>query len=404
MRLRNSTSLVNHAQANVVRARELGLTHQAISARDGKQIWFPDGTSAVEFVNCSYLGLDQHPKVIEASLELAPHLGVNFCCARTRLSVVQLGQLEERLCEQFRGHAVCFPSLTVAHQAVLPLLAGGVLLTEGRPVRILMDRQAHASMQFLLPILAQEAKVELVPHNDLEALVAAVKLAKAAGETAVFVADTVFSMGGKLPMRELFALSQELDFYLYLDDAHGTSVYGEFGEGFFLQEITGPLPANVFLAFSLSKGFGANGGGIALPTVEQADAVRAYGMPYAFSAAPDFSVVGAVSASLSLHRDGTVKALQHKLRERIARFSGTDSLEPIQMFRIGEEAKALDLGSRLKEMGFFVSTVFFPVVGRGEAQLRACITANHSDRQLDEFTSALASLGILEQNSVRQDK
>lgn len=391
---RNSASLVGHAAANIASARQLGLMHQAIVGRDGKEVQFSSGERAVEFINCSYLGLDQHPKVVEAYRNPPQGMGVNFCCARTRISASSLTQLEEELSEHFGGRAICFPSLTVSHQAILPLLAGGVLFKENRPVRMLVDRFAHASMKFLLPILAQEAAVEEVPHNDLEALEAAARRANKAGEVAVFLADTIYSMGGRIQAKRVLELSRELGFYLYLDDAHGTSVYGDKGEGYFLDQIEGGLPDNVFLAFSLSKGYGANGGGVAVPTRFQEETVRNYGMPYAFSAALDFSVVAAVAAALELHRDGTVAKLQKKLWSNLERFAGEDAPDPIAMFKAGHADRALELGSRLKQMGFFVSTVFFPVVPRGNAQLRACITAAHTEQQLDDFKSALNELGV----------
>ena len=387
MKASRSRRLVEQSYQNYRRAIDSGLMQVNLKARDGKRVQLPDGRWVHEFINCSYLGLDLHPEVLEASQRILRDWGVHFCCARSRFSIGPTQELEEGLGQLFRGRAIVFPSVTAAHMATLPLLASGVLTDGPQPMRLVYDRYAHASMQFLRPVLEQEAQVETIEHNDLEALREQLAVARAQGQTLLYIADTVYSMGGSAPLAELLELAHEGDFYLYLDDAHGTSVYGAQGEGYLLAHLEGPLPEHVIMTFSLAKGFGCNGGGVTLPNRRMEELVRCYGMPYAFSTPLDFSLVGAAQASLALHRDGTVAQLQKTLWQRIAHFGGGH--DPIHMFSVGPGDVALEKAEQLKRLGYFVAVVFYPIVPKDQAQLRVCLTAPHSLEQLDGLKQAL---------------
>lgn len=395
---RNTKFVIGEAEAGIAEAAELGLMHTHFTARDGRVVTLPDGHDAVEFINCSYLGLDTHPLLIEGAKRAVDEFGVHFCCARSRLTIEPNVQLEAQLSELFRGHAITFPSVTAAHMSVLPTLASGGLLPSSvrTRTRFVFDKQAHASMQFLRPIIAAEANsVTTIGHNDLQALEDEAKAADAAGETVVYLADGVYSMGGLCPLPELVELSEKWGIVLYLDDAHGTSIFGRLGEGSVRGAWDGDLPETVIITYSLGKGFGCNGGGVLLPTKWQADRVRRFGMTYGFSAPLDFSVVGAALEAVKLHTDGTVARLQKELRARVARFDeqvGTDARDfsPIRRVVIGDEGVCRSLGARLLEQGYLVSTAFFPVVPRGKAQLRVCLGVNHTDAQIDGFAKCLA--------------
>ena len=280
--------------------------------------------------------------------------------------------------------------------SALPLVASGVLLPERlrRPVRFVFDRSAHASMQYLKPLLAQEARVESVDHNAMDQLTAHVVEANASGELVVYVADGVYSMGGLCPIDALLKLNAEHELFLYLDDAHGTSIFGDRGEGYVLSKLGGTLPDNLIVAYSLAKGFGTNGGGVVVPTVEQERLVRSFGQTYAFSGPLDFAIVGAALEVLKLHEDGTVRGLQQGLREKVGWFDALipppeDSFSPIRMVEVGEADRAIALGQLLLDQGFFVSVAFFPVVARGRAQLRVCITQGHTREQIEALCAAI---------------
>lgn len=395
----SNTSLVvkyfEPAYAAAVRSQLMQVT---IKDRRGKTVTLPDDRDVVEFINCSYLGLDLHPEVVAGAQRVIGEWGVHFCCARSRFSIEPQRQLEAGLSELFRGRAITFPSVSNAHLSVLPLIASGVLLKPGklRKVRLIFDRFAHASMQFLKPILATNARIETIGHNDLDELRDQVRDAYAHGERAVYLADGVYSMGGLCPVKEVLAMAHELDFQLYLDDAHGTSIFGERGEGFVVCQLDGELPDNLIVNFSLAKGFGCNGGGVVVPTHWQESLVRSFGQTYVFSGPLDFSIVGAALVALQLHRNGTTGVLQKELRERVSLFTGASvddrSFSPIQMVAVGDASRAITYGERLIDRGYFVSVTFFPIVPINGSQLRICLTAGHTREQVLGLKQALEDI------------
>jgi 8-amino-7-oxononanoate synthase len=394
-RLRDTPFVVRQSAPHYHQAIERNLMQVCIKGRNGKSVLLPDGREAVEYINCSYLGLDLHPRVIQASKSVDEQWGGNFCCARSRFTIEPQRQLEEELSSLYRGRVITFPSTTTTHMSVMPLLASGVLLSDTPASRtcLIFDRFAHSSMHFLKPVLAQEATVETIAHNSLEELRARVLAAKERNEVPVYVADGIYSMGGLCPATELLALAEELDLYLYIDDAHGTAIFGSRGEGLVLEKIAGDVPERLIVTFALSKGFGAYGGGVILPSRLAERRVRSYGQIYAFSAAQTFGAVSMCRAVVGLHHDGTVQRLQQVLRDRVALFDELMGeplpFSPIRMMMIGDENAAIRAGERMVDLGHFVSVVFFPVVPRGTAQLRVCIAANHSPKDIRGLVSSL---------------
>ena len=395
--MRNGKKLLELSEKSYARAVDSGLMQVTILERNGKEVVLEDGRRVTEFINCSYLGLDMHPNLIRGAEEAVRRWGIHFCCARSRFSIEPNRALEEELSSLFGARAITFPSVTATHMSVMPLVAAGLLTPDERPVRLLFDRHAHASMQYLKPVLAAEAEVRTLAHNDLGELETEVKAAHSEGKAVLYVADGVYSMGGVTPIEALMELAERLDFYLYIDDAHGTSILGQQGEGYILSRL-GQLPQRAMLTYSLAKGFGCNGGGVLVPTAWQETLIRRHGVTYAFSAPLDFSVIGAALEAVKLHRDGTVAELQKKLWKNLSYFAPERDPEsfvsPIVMVPLGESERAIETAESLKEEGFFTSVVFFPIVGRDNAQLRLCVSTEHTPEQLQGLVEALKRRGL----------
>lgn len=394
-RHRNTPFMVKEAAARYARAIDSDLMQVTITGRDGKRVVLAGGTDVVEFVNCSYLGLDVDPRVIAASKDVDERWGMNFCCARSRFSIEPQRMLEEELSSLYRGRVITFPSTSAAHISAMPLLSSGLLIERDRAVKtcLIFDRFAHSSMQYLKPVLSAEATVTTVQHNALDALCDEVARARARGEVPVYVADGIYSMGGLCPVRELLALAEAHDFYLYIDDAHGMTLFGDEGEGLVLSHVAGEVPDRLIVAFSLSKGFGAYGGGLVVSGAWRERLIRSFGQIYAFSAAQTFQAVAACRAVVALHKEGAIPPLQRELRDRVAQFDVLTgrpaAFSPIRMIPIGDEEEAIAAGEQMLREGYFVSTVFFPIVRRGAAQLRVCIAANHSSEDIAGLVAAL---------------
>jgi len=398
MTKRNTSFVVSESLKHYRLARNKGLVHNHIHSRQGKSLVLDNNINVIDFINCSYLGLDTHPEVIAAYNSSPNNLGANFCCARTRLTDYSLKHLEERLRELFRGRVVTFPSVTATHMSVMPLIASGVLINPDHPpaMHLIFDRFAHASMQFLIPILEKECRISVIEHNNLDELMHQVSESRNLGETVVYVADGIYSMGGACPIADLLALAEQEEFFLYIDDAHGTSILGNNGEGPVLSQIKGTIPPNLFVTFSMTKGFGVAGGGIVISHPLQEELIRTYGMVYAFSAPLDFSSTRAAHAALNLHFNGVVSTRQKTLRQKVELFDRlmgrSEAFSPIRMIRIGLERDAIEIAASLLRRGFLTVVAFFPVVSRGNAQLRICLSTEHSDEQIIQLTENIRQL------------
>ena len=106
-------------------------------------------------------------------------------------------------------------------------------------------------------------------------------------------------MGGHCPVNQIEELLEQTDLHWYVDDAHGTSIYGNKGEGYILERLSRKNISKVVVTFSLAKGFGATGGGVIVFSPEHEQIIRSFGQSYMFSAPMDY---GAISAAIKIGR------------------------------------------------------------------------------------------------------
>src|SRR4029077_20624983 len=152
-------SRVSKTSDSLDRAFEEGLTGHVITARDGKQVTLTDGSEAVEFVSCSYLGLESHPDLIAAATEAMHRFGLHFSTSRNRGRPPYLGELEALLSVMYDGAQVAaFTSVSNVHLGLLPLLGVGALPSypvADAGVAFLVEKTAHASIQVIRGVLEQ---------------------------------------------------------------------------------------------------------------------------------------------------------------------------------------------------------------------------------------------------------
>ncbi|WP_265519622.1 aminotransferase class I/II-fold pyridoxal phosphate-dependent enzyme [Nitratireductor luteus] len=382
-RYRNTAAVIDRTQAHFDEAHRRGLMAVYCRPTEGRAILLArakrQGMVATDFVRCSYLGLDNHPLVIQGAIAAIEEYGtLHWSCARTRLNFAMIGTLEERLSQLFKARVIAYSTVMVANLGALPLIASGHLTGSRKPVMV-FDQFAHASLAFHKPVVADETRVETISHNDLNALEQICRKHR----LVAYVCDGVYSMGGYAPIPELLRLQERYGLFLYIDDAHGISIFGEHGEGFARSRMPDELGERTIIAASLGKGFGASGGMLMLGTARQEALFRCYSVPHAFSASPNVAALGAAIASIGIHSSGELAARQSQLVERITFFDARvrtaqhGALLPIRLVRIGDEFEAIDFAERLLDAGFYTSVTFFPTVARGQAGVRICLTASH---------------------------
>lgn len=386
---RNTTYMINKSRRYFDAAHEAGLMGIHGRSTTGRAFALGSGSleerpEIIDFVRCSYLGLDNHPVIVAAAIDaIEAHRSLHWSCARTRLNFDLLAELETILSEMFSARVIAFSTVMLANLGAMPLLASGEL-TGGRKPLVVFDRLAHLSLAYHKPVVADETGVETIAHNDLDALERLCRNHSAV----VYVCDGVYSMGGDAPLKELRQLQERYGLFLYIDDAHGISIVGRQGEGFARSQFPEVLGDRTIIVASLAKGFGASGGMVMLGTADQEALFRRYCIPYAFSVPPNLAAVGAALGSCKIHHSAELGDRQQRLAQRIKEFDRhvetgqQGELFPIRMIAIGSETKAIAIAKLLLDSGFYTSVTFFPTVPQGKAGIRVCITADHEDKDI----------------------
>ncbi|MFN7104607.1 MAG: aminotransferase class I/II-fold pyridoxal phosphate-dependent enzyme [Pseudorhizobium sp.] len=388
---RNTAAMIDAASGSFEAAHYQGIMALYAAPTTGRCVQLPaTGATIVDFVRCSYLGLDNHPSIIEGAIKTVQDSGaLHWSCARTRLNFSVLERLEAELSALFDTRVVTFTTVLAANMSALPLLASGHMTSGRRPVMV-FDRLAHATLAHHKAVVAEETTVETIAHNDLDALEA---LCKSHHQVA-YICDGVYSMGGHAPLEPLRSLQERYGLFLYVDDAHGISIEGCNGAGF-ARSALGRLGDRTIVAASLGKGFGASGGMVMLGTAQQELLFRRFAIAYAFSASLNTAAIGAALASVAIHRSAELGLRQQSLRDNLALLDAllptgeTSSILPIRTVRIGDELLAVAAARQLLEQGFYTSAIFFPTVARGQAGLRICLTSDHTQQQIRNLVAAI---------------
>ncbi|MEW7009100.1 aminotransferase class I/II-fold pyridoxal phosphate-dependent enzyme [Lentilitoribacter sp. EG35] len=387
-KFRNTAKLINLATPSFQRARNEGLMGVYGKSMKNREVLCrqdngPD-KNLVDFVRCSYLGLDNHPSIARGAVEAIEQYGsVHWSCARTRLNFSLLGDLEDELSALFQARVTAYSTVLAANMGALPILASGHL-TDGIKPTMVFDRLAHATLAFHKPVVAQDTMIHTIGHNDLNALEDICKI----NEKVAYICDGVYSMGGSAPIADLLRLQDKYGLFLYIDDAHGISLYGKNGEGYARSQIAGELGSNTIIAASLGKGFGASGGILMLGTQEQEQIFRDFSIAHAFSASLNLAAVGAGLASAAIHHTQELPDLQQALRTNIQLFDSMVNTEqrndtlPIRTVQLGSTEKAIATGRALIDAGYYTSAIFFPTVAQEKSGLRICPTATHTAEQI----------------------
>ena len=343
----------------------------------------------------SYLGLDEHPRIIEAATECLTNSRIlNSSLSRVRVRLRALNEVEERLSCLFGADVGTVTSCAAGVWSMLPLLASGVLSDGVRPVMV-FDRHAHFCLQSMRPICAMETDVRTIAHNDME------KLEQICRENpcVAYIGDGIYSTGGTVaPMGELMRLQNQYGMYLFLDDAHGTSIVGEKGRGYVLDAM-GDINEHTILVTSLNKGFGATGGAIIFgPRSNQKRRQIALGNggPFTWSQRVNTPGLGAIRGSCDIHESPELGHLQAQLKRATQTFDNHFPLphanpkSPVRFVPIGNETETIRSSRSLMDTGYYVEPDFFPAVMWGKAGLRVRLRANMTDPEIKQFCAVLS--------------
>ncbi len=346
------------------------------------------------FGSCSYLGLEFDHRLIESSKNTIDKYGTQFSESRIYVSVNAYKELEEKLEAIFDASVVVTPTTTLGHFSNLPVLINP--LTDA----IIVDHQVHNSVQMAVQMLKGAGTyVELLRHNRMDLLEQRIMILKNKYKHIWYMADGVYSMfGDKAPMKDLEKLLNTYEqFRLYIDDAHGMSVYGKHGRGYVLNEIK--MHPHMVMGTSLNKAFASGGGVMVYPNSELASKVRTCGGPMITSGPIQPAMLGAALASASIHLSDEIIDLQNDLQDNI-KFARTllaktnlpvitQTNSPVMFVGVALPKVGYNLVQRLMNEGFYVNLGMFPAVPMKNTGIRFTITKLHTFTQIAAMVKAL---------------
>jgi len=347
-----------------------------------------DGKPYLAFCSNDYLGLANHPQLSAALQQGAQQWGVGSGAAHLVSGHFDSHhQLEQQLAT-FVGKpaALLFSTGYMANLGVVQALAG-------KGDTVFADKLNHASLNDAM--LLSRAEMKRFRHGDMTQLANYLEQANAGRK--LVITDAVFSMDGDIaPLREMLALCERHDAWLYVDDAHGFGVLGEQGRGS-LAHFGIVSPRIIYMA-TLGKAAGVSGAFVAAEQVV-VDTLVNHAHSYVYTTATPPALSVALSQSLRLIEQGD--ALRAHLQKLITQLRAGLSDLPwqlmpsetaIQPLLIGDNHQALKLSEGLRERGIWVAAIRPPTVPQGTARLRITLSAAHSTADVARLIGALHEL------------
>jgi glycine C-acetyltransferase len=361
------------------------------------------GKDVVMLASNNYLGLSSHPRIKEAARRGIQQYGhgvssVRFLCGTLTIH----RQLEQKIAE-FVGaeDSILFSSCFTANEGFFASIVNEKLGQETYRDAIYSDRLNHASIIDGTRLCRAEAvQRKVYEHADVKDLQRLLDADRNAGFRFAFIAtDGVFSMEGDLaPLPDLVRVARAAGHILFVDDSHAIGVVGATGRG--TPEALGVHGQIDVLSGTLGKALGGAAGGYVAGNADLITFLRQKSRPYTFSnSLPPSIVVAAIEAFTMLEQDNSIVGKLHEntayFRKHIQSlgFKILEGTHPIVPIMLGEAAVAMDMSNALLDEGVYIKGLWYPVVPKGEARLRAQISAALDKTTLDRALSAFEQVG-----------
>jgi len=354
----------------------------------------PDGQEQPITVWCGndYLGMGQHPHVLEAMHEALNATGAGSGGTRNISgTTVYHKQLEAELASLHQKEAaLVFTSAYIANDATLSTLPR---LFPG--LAILSDESNHASM--IQGIRNGRCDKKIWRHNDVAHLRELLEELDP-DQPRVIAFESIYSMDGDFgPIEEILDLADEFNALTYIDEVHAVGMYGAHGAG--VAERDGLMGRIDIINGTLGKAYGVMGGYIAT-SAKMADAIRSFAPGFIFTTSlPPAVAAGAAASIKHLKNDPHLRALQQTqaqtLKDRLLALGLPiiDHGTHIVPVHVGDPVKCKMLSDRLlNDYGIYVQPINFPTVPRGTERLRFTPSPVHGPDEMDKLVSALDDL------------
>lgn len=377
-------------QLEDIRTRGLYKAERRIEGPQGSAIAV-GGHEVINFCANNYLGLANHPAIVEAAHEGLRRWGYGMASVRFICGTQELHKQLESAIARFlqKDDAILYSSCFDANTGLFETLLG-------EEDTILSDELNHASV--IDGIRLCKAKRFRYKHSDMAELETGLKEASSS-RLRMIATDGVFSMDGDLAkLPDICALADRYQAVVMVDDSHATGLLGPGGRG--SVEQLGCLERVDIITSTLGKALGGAAGGFTCAGKEIVEFLRQRSRPYLFSNALPPPITSAALKALELIAAGN--ALRDRLHANAKQLRGAlegagftlkPGQHPILPVMLGDAALASRLADKLLERGIYVIGFSYPVVPQGQARIRIQLSAAHTPDQLDRAATAFAELG-----------
>lgn len=364
---------------------------RVIATPQTAHIALADGTRVVNLCANNYLGLADHPALVEAAAAAVSEHGygmasVRFICGTQTVHT----QLEQRI-STFLGtddtilYSSCFDANGGLFETILD-----------EPDVVISDALNHASI--IDGIRLSKAQRMRYANNDMAELEQCLKDAQGA-RYRLIATDGVFSMDGVIAdLRTICDLAEQYDAMVMVDDSHAVGFVGEHGRG--THELNDVMGRVDIITGTLGKALGGASGGYTSGRREVIDWLRQRSRPYLFSNSLAPMIAATTITALDLiEREPRLLGQLRRNAERFragmaaAGFTLAGSGHPIIPVMLGDAKVAGEMAQRLLAEGLYVTAFSYPVVPQGKARIRTQMSAAHSDDDIDLAVAAFTRVG-----------
>ncbi|MEX2963271.1 glycine C-acetyltransferase [Microbulbifer sp. TYP-18] len=386
-------------QLQQIEADGLYKRERIITSQQAAEIQVNNDTQVLNFCANNYLGLANHPDLIQAAKEGLDQYGFGMASVRFICGTQDIHKALESRLSDFLGtdDTILYTSCFDANGGLFETLLGP-------EDAIISDALNHASI--IDGVRLCKAKRFRYANNDMADLETQLQKADAAGaRTKLIATDGVFSMDGVIAnLKSICDLADKYDALVMVDDSHAVGFLGEHGRG--THEYCDVVDRVDIITGTLGKALGGASGGFTSGRREIIELLRQRSRPYLFSNSVAPAIVAASLKVLDLLVEGG--ELRDRLRENSAYFrsrmteagftlAGAD--HPIIPVMVGDAALAQKIADRMLARDIYVVGFFYPVVPQGQARIRTQMSAAHTreqlDRCIDAFTAVGTELGIV---------
>jgi glycine C-acetyltransferase len=366
-----------------------------LTSAQGGRIYLSDdrGNSFINLCSNNYLGLANHPDIVEAAKRALDASGFGMASVRFICGTQTLHRdLEKSIAGYLRkDDAILFGSCFDANGGLFEALLG-------EEDAIISDALNHASI--IDGIRLCKAKRYRYANGDMDELETCLKEAHKSGARFKMVAtDGIFSMDGYIAdLPNICRLAKLHDAVVMVDDSHATGHIGEAGRG--TPSLTGVSEHVEIITGTFGKSLGGAMGGFVAASQPVVDVLRQKSRPYLFSNSLAPAIVAGTLKAIQLAQQG--ESRREKLRVHAARFRSSltaagfallPGSAPIVPIMLNDAQLALAMASALRNRGVHVAAFSYPVVPQGKARIRTQLSAALTEEDLDIATDAFESAG-----------